>query len=147
MAQPLSRFSATPPSHPHAAVAFRLAAAFLVGILALPSLWQAFHLLTVPHFECPYDGALVHSDELPDNAGTARFAQTHGSGPAVVPHHDHGHCGEPSWGPRAAVVFSFGPALIATVAWLSRTESLRLYLGSLRDVLSYAPKLPPPAQI
>jgi hypothetical protein len=144
MPRHLSR-SSTPPSPPRAAL--RLVAAFLLAGFVLPGFWHALHSLAVPHFECPYDGALVHEDELPEEARGARSAAASNEpGTAVVPHHDHGNCRESCWSQRPAAFFSFSRALIATVLWLQRAEPVPALPAIVREVLSYAPKLPPPGQ-
>lgn len=116
-----------------------------MAIFVLPGLWQTVHLVAVPHFECPYDGALVHEHDLPDAAPKTRAeADEEKRHVAVVPHHDHANCHESDWSHSKAVFLSFSRELAATVAWFPQVEPLRLDAVVARDVLSYAPKLPPP---
>jgi hypothetical protein len=120
-------------------------AGLLVVVFALPGLWQAFHLLAVPHFECPYDGALVHEHELPDEPPKTRSeADDENRQVAVVPQHDHANCRESCWGHSKAVLLPFVRELAATVAWLPQLEPIPQGRVFASDVLSYAPKLPPP---
>lgn len=121
-----------------------LGACLVLGLLG--DVWHAVHLLVVHHTACPYDGALVHDDD--SSAAAPRVAPSPSlltsQEASVRPHHDHHDCrafsavqphalllptAPPPTGPTEAEV---GPPLI-----LSSREVRR-------QVLSYAPRLPPP---
>jgi hypothetical protein len=122
----------------------------LVAAFALLSLfgdlWQAGHLLLTNHVRCPYDGALVHEDELP--AGTrSRQARPFARGPlpvSAVPQHEHHDCGV------LGAAHRFSAAIVSGRGALERPEAsescLRLApeFATKRSVLTYAPKLSPP---
>jgi hypothetical protein len=71
----------------------RRAAAFLLLVsFGLAPLWQAAHLLLVPHATCPEDGALVEAAPL----APAQRAESRGwrasARFALGDRHEHGHC-------------------------------------------------------
>lgn len=113
-----------------------------VAGLALPDAWRAVHLAVVPHVVCPYDGALVHEDEVPASARSLSRSEARPT--AVIPEHHHHGCAALNWCRHSATV----PVLTAA------TPERDLVASSLTSrsagqhwsqaVLSYAPKLPPP---
>lgn len=122
-----------------------MAACLLVG--AFTEVSRVVHLLSVRHVACPYDGVLVHEEDLPaearassellDSAGVARQA-------SVAPRHEHDQCAGVGAVDRPCVLAAIpGPPAIragqATTPPLPPVSS-----GVARPVLSYAPKLPPP---
>jgi hypothetical protein len=123
--------------------------AFLGAFLVLGFLgdvWHAGHLLLVPHLACPYDGALVHEDDLsPEALALARAGSLVASHPtSVAPRHEHQDCSGFSAVQRHAVILPShrGPAQPTTEVpsepCVTAGHEVR------RDVLTYAPRLPPP---
>lgn len=131
--------------HPHAWTWQAFLGAFLVlGFLG--DVWHAGHLLFAHHIACPYDGALIHEDELSAEAlALARtgavVATDHTS---VAPRHEHQDCSEFSAVQRHAVILPIhrGPEQPTT------EEPSEPCVGCghevRKDVLTYAPRLPPP---
>jgi len=109
--------------------------------------YHTAHLLLTVHVRCPLDGALVHEDELAlgERALDAMPSRRAPQPVSAVPIHDHGDCaGHGVLHRFAAIVLPVrGPVHCAqaraTVA-LDGAES-----AVARSVLSYAPKLSPPA--
>jgi hypothetical protein len=122
----------------------------LVGVLTvlalLSDVWRLGHLLLVRHVACPYDGVLVHADELPTVAAQGPRA---GRDPRLreataAPRHEHEDCCA-----RSAVhrPLAFAFACQNVVGALEPSLSLpspSAEGGAVRAVLSYAPKLSPP---
>jgi len=133
-------------SQPRRWQALRAVLAVLAVLAFFGDVWRTGHLLLTPHVRCPYDGALVHEDELP--AGALALSAT-GSARAplpvsVVAHHDHDDCN------AGGAVHCFSAIIVpgqpevrrAEVSLLSSSPSPRQSVT--RSVLSYAPKLSPP---
>ncbi|HVY29604.1 MAG TPA: hypothetical protein VHB79_23755 [Polyangiaceae bacterium] len=116
----------------------------LLGVLALavPDAWRAFHVALVPHVACPFDGALVHEDELPA-AGQAP-TRREGSPSSFVPEHRHHGCDAPAWRHQISHPLSVSAPELQLAPAALAVDSGRPALGFSRAVLSYAPKLPPP---
>ena len=120
-----------------------LAAIVGIALLLCPVL-RAVHFVAVRHVTCPYDGELIHEDELPQGVHEAPEA----SGPApvsVLPPHHHDDCRSLALSLRSVLVAARAfrappPPAARSLALLSAAED---EFG--RSVLSYAPKLPPPA--
>jgi len=99
----------------------------------------------VRHVACPYDGVLVHEDELPADA---RASLDHSAGeaksPSVAPRHEHSDC--------AGLGAMDRPLAVVAISASATVRARQTFLASLplkatvvrRSVLSYAPKLPPP---
>ena len=108
---------------------------------------RAAHLLLTHHVRCPYDGALVHEDELPVGVYAADLG-TSARRPlpvSAVPRHEHQECDAFSavhrlWALVAPAQFEARRADVAVQA--APFDEQR---GVSRSVLSYAPKLSPPA--
>jgi hypothetical protein len=108
--------------------------------------WRTGHLLLTHHVRCPYDGALVHEDELPASALTseAGIASRAPLPVSAVPHHDHHDCD------ACGAVHRFSAIIAPGRGGLCRAEASLLSLQPnsqqhvARSVLSYAPKLSPP---
>ena len=117
-----------------------------VLLLALPEVARAAHLVFVAHVACPYDGVMVHADELPVAAREAasREGSTGAQRVSVAPEHQHHGC--------SALTFTDRPCAFALTTELSLSSVLFALTPpeaeraepSPRPVLSYAPKLPPP---
>jgi hypothetical protein len=108
--------------------------------------WRTGHLLLTPHVRCPYDGALVHEDELPPSALTleARNSERAPLPVSAVPHHDHHDCDALGAVHRFSAIIVPGQRSVrrAEVSVLSSRLDPRHPVA--RSVLSYAPKLSPP---
>jgi hypothetical protein len=140
---------------------------FRRGVRSQPQRWQAWyaviatlallaffgdvgrtgHLLLTHHVRCPYDGALVHDDELPPSA-RATGAETSARTPlpvSAVPRHEHHDCDACGAVHRfsAVIVPGQGEVCRAEVSALSAQSDVQQRVA--RSVLSYAPKLSPPA--
>jgi hypothetical protein len=108
--------------------------------------WRTGHLLFTQHVRCPYDGALVHEDELPASALTREAGNASRTALPVsaVPHHDHHDCD--AFGPvhrfSAIIVPGRGEVRGAEASLLPSRPDPRQCVA--RSVLSYAPKLSPP---
>ena len=139
---------------------------FRPGVRRQPHRWQAWyaviatlallaffgdvgrtgHLLLTHHVRCPYDGALIHDDELPAGARTAS-TETSARTPlpvSAVPRHEHHDCDVYGAFHRfsAIIVPGQGEVHRAEVSELSSQPDPRQRVA--RAVLSYAPKLSPP---
>lgn len=109
--------------------------------------YQTAHLLLTVHVRCPLDGALVHEDELPrgeralDEAPCRRAARPE----SAVPIHDHGDCA------THGVLHRFAAIVVPVRVPLRCADEgglVELHCSEtavVRSVLSYAPKLSPPA--
>jgi hypothetical protein len=109
--------------------------------------WRTAHLLLSPHFRCPYDGALVHEDELPASLLTpeARNAERGPQPVSALPRHEHHGCEAYGAAQRFLAIVAPGRAVVrrAEVSALS-VRPARQQRPAL-SILSYAPKLSPPA--
>jgi hypothetical protein len=115
----------------------------LVALSLLGDVWRAGHLLVVRHSACPYDGALVHDDELPDEVATgAREAR---DGAAVSPRHEHHGCDVLGAIQRPTAILSAFGAAVPELEPQADERCLVETFEVRREVLSYAPRLPPPA--
>jgi hypothetical protein len=124
---------------------WQLVAVLWVAGLTAPDGWRALHLAVVPHVACPYDGVLMHEDELP--AG-AREAAAHGSNQravSAVPGHHHHSCSAFEWSDRVAAPITVSRPTSCGLLAVLPIERLETISTWPRPVLSYAPKLPPPA--
>ena len=120
--------------------------ALCLFIALLPDVWRLAHFVAVHHVACPYDGVLIHEDEVPSGRrAAAPDAPPHALPVSVVPHHGHGGCCD-----LATLTRPLAAPL--SLAWTAEFEE-RSYLAPLElqshqlrsAVLSYAPKLSPPA--
>ncbi|HEY0468827.1 MAG TPA: hypothetical protein VGC79_31755 [Polyangiaceae bacterium] len=109
--------------------------------------YQTAHLLLTAHVRCPLDGALVHEDEIPlGERALDDMPSRRGPRPeSAVPIHDHGDCATRGVLHRfAAIVVPVrcpaGCMQACDIVALDGAES-----AVARSVLSYAPKLSPPA--
>jgi hypothetical protein len=107
--------------------------------------WHVAHLLTVRHVACPYDGVLIHEDELPVEVRTRSDAPSaretmHAS---VAPAHEHDDCAGlgPVDRPCTLVTISGSSVIQARQA---DTALPPVATSTTRSVLSFAPKRPPP---
>jgi hypothetical protein len=121
----------------------------LVGVLTvlalLSDVWRLGHLLLVRHVTCPDDGMLVHADELRAVAAPRPPSDHDTRLLAAAPRHEHEDCCALAAVQRPP---AFAFACQAIVGGLEAGLSLRPRVaqdGASRAVLSYAPKLPPPA--
>jgi hypothetical protein len=121
-------------------------AAALVLLAFCGDVCRPAHLLLSPHVRCPYDGALVHEDELPPSLLTlaARDAARAPQPVSVQPRHDHHGCDVSGAVHRfsAILVPGGGGVRRAAASPLSVQRDSRERVA--RSVLSYAPKLSPP---
>lgn len=108
--------------------------------------WRTAHLLLSAHVRCPYDGALVHADELPASLLTpaARDAARAPQPVSALPRHDHHRCEACGAVRRFLAIIVSGPGggRRAEVSALSLRSDSRERVAL--SVLSYAPKLSPP---
>jgi hypothetical protein len=121
---------------------------FCLGFSLLPDVLRTAHTLAVHHVACPYDGALVHEEELAPEARAAleRDRSQPQHGPALSPRHQHENCcGKVSLHRPSALVPAHPGARAATLVEVVRVAS-GAERAIARAVLSYAPKLPPPAR-
>lgn len=120
-----------------------LLAALSVG---LPDVARVAHLLFVQHVTCPYDGALVHADEVPAAAERQHTEAENTTGAAVAPKHDHHGCSSLSAANRPAIFVVPQQARVGcTLEELVLAQSAPMSPPK-KAVLSYAPRLPPPAR-
>jgi hypothetical protein len=112
-------------------------------LLTLPEVARAAHLVLVVHAACPYDGVMVHADEMPSEA--VQGDDTPRRGVSVAPEHEHQGCGALTMADRPCT-FSLetAPDLASVDFALTPAQGEPAALPP-RPVLSYAPKLPPPA--
>ncbi len=108
--------------------------------------YQTAHLLLTVHVRCPFDGALVHEDELSLSERALDAASTRASQPvSVVPRHEHGDCA------AHRLVHRFAAIVVPVRDVVRGAEAVRVVtldgsdIALARSVLSYAPKLSPPA--
>jgi hypothetical protein len=121
-----------------------------VAALALLTLcgdvWRTAHLILSAHIRCPYDGALVHEDELPASILTAaaRDGERAPRPVSAMPRHDHHGCQVSGAIHRfLAIVVPRRTGVrraVVSAPSLGRDCPKRLVLS----ILSYAPKLSPP---
>ncbi|HEY2405052.1 MAG TPA: hypothetical protein VGI10_03570 [Polyangiaceae bacterium] len=112
-------------------------------LLLLGDVWSALHLLTVQHVRCPYDGALVHADEL-GSVGEAPAERPESSQPAAAVVHHHRSCAAFTAVHRVAFLAASAPhgefcALSCTVL-----RALSAQAFERPPALTYAPKQSPP---
>jgi hypothetical protein len=138
----VERREATSP--PHRLWQLLLAGCLLLGLLS--DVFRVAHWLAVEHVACPYDGAVVHEDELPAEARAhgPRSRDPELGHVSVAPRHDHGACAAHAVADRPFVLASFGDAPAARAEPRSTTPAMTVMARVMRSVLSYAPKLPPP---
>lgn len=123
---------------------------WLVCISALVALlgdvWQAGHLLAVRHVACPYDGALVHEDELSNEArdGALSSADVAENQSSIVEQHEHHGCDALGALQRQPAVAPVERVDVSRVADERCESSASPSVDARRDVLTYAPRLPPP---
>jgi hypothetical protein len=115
----------------------------LAGLLT--DVWRFGHLIAVRHVACPYDGVLVHEDELPGGESVQGTGLRREVLPvSAVPRHDHGHCAALATADRKLALVAVSASIEARAEQGTRT-SLRVVLNAeCGSVLSYAPKLSPP---
>ncbi|HEX3853005.1 MAG TPA: hypothetical protein VGF76_00980 [Polyangiaceae bacterium] len=107
--------------------------------------YHTAHLLLTPHVRCPFDGALVHEDELPLSARNQTDLGRAQLPVSAVPRHEHGDCAARS------AVHRFATIMLPVRRAVRCAEALGLVANGdgdgavARSVLSYAPKLSPPA--
>ena len=127
-----------------AVVLWQIVALCCVIGLTLPDAWRALHLMLVPHVACPYDGVMVHADELP--AATDGAPRTAQSSPTLIPRHDHRGCAALDCSHHPSAMPAVSGATLRSTLTVSVVRKLPPRRTSFsRAVLSYAPKLPPPA--
>ena len=121
-----------------------IAACLLTG--SFTDVWRVAHLLAVRHVACPYDGVLVHEDELPAEVrASLGHSGRETKGVSAGPQHEHGAC--------AGLGVLDRPLAVVAISASATIRARQTALPSLpliatvvkRSVLSYAPKLPPPA--
>lgn len=114
---------------------------------SLTDAWRVVHLLTERHVACPYDGVPVHADDLSTNElGAAPLVPSAGTKHAsVVPRHEHGSCGALAAADRASAVADLAALCVAEARHAERSPLPPVVASVTRAVLTYAPKLPPPA--
>ncbi len=110
--------------------------------------WRGAHLLLESHLRCPYDGADMHASDLPpDLRSVALAGEPRRRLPSsAVPRHEHANCD----------VFGAADRFAATLTVCRPTARHRMNrvapaaseCNAVRPlaVLSYAPKLSPPAR-
>lgn len=113
----------------------------------LPDVWRLAHFVTVRHVACPYDGMLVHEEDeaAPRRRVEAPHVPPHALPVSIVPHHGHGGCSDLATlnRPLAAPLL---PSWALEYEERGYLEPLELQSHRLPTaVLSYAPKLSPPA--
>jgi len=119
----------------------------VVLLLGLPEVARAAHLALVAHVACPYDGVMVHADELPAMPPEATPRQDH-AGPqrvSVAPEHQHHGCSALTFTDRPCTFALGTEPTISSVLFALTPAGVALAEPAPRPVLSYAPKLPPPA--
>jgi hypothetical protein len=115
-------------------------------LLALPEVARAAHLALVAHAACPYDGVMVHADEMPSvPSETAQRDDGAGRGVSVAPEHEHQGCGALSSADRPCTFSLTTEPSFASVDFALTPARAEPDALPPRPVLSYAPKLPPPA--
>jgi hypothetical protein len=121
--------------------------AALAVLVFFGDIGQTGHLLLTAHVRCPYDGALVHEDELPSSVRTFGAGN---SAPAplpvsAVPQHEHEDCGVLGVSHRvSALVVAGRPGEVCGVERVQPPAWLGSRPRAARSILSYAPKLSPP---
>jgi hypothetical protein len=121
-----------------------LVALFLLAGL-LTDVWHFGHLIAVRHVACPYDGVLVHEEEVPRGESVEGVGLRREVLPvSVVPHHDHGHCAALATADRRLAIVSVSPSIAARADQPARISLPVVPNAECRSVLSYAPKLSPP---
>lgn len=116
----------------------------------LSDVWRAAHWFAVRHVTCAHDGALVHEDEHyhpAEAGGAARHVSTiRGESVSAGGAHEHEHCGLRGAAQRCAgALFAERVAVIGATGSTSSAPCGPSQTDSRRDVLTYAPRLPPPA--
>lgn len=136
-------------SHPKVGVSrsarlWHVVAVFCALGLTLPNAWRALHVALVPHVACPYDGALIHEDELAELKGSVTRSGELES--AYIPEHHHG-CDALNWHHQPSAPPTVGSATLSlTLTARAPVAAPLRYRAWSRPVLSYAPRLPPPAE-
>lgn len=118
-----------------------------IAVLVLfGGVFRTIHLATVRHVSCPFDGALVHADDLPRYVQEELAAQKRHAVPvSAIPPHHHDDCGSLAVSLRHFVGAS-KPAAVRQARDVRGALVLGVgESGFERSVLSYAPRLPPPA--
>lgn len=112
--------------------------------LGLPDAWRALHVALVEHVACPYDGALVHEEELPAAVRARSGARDEAHQKSFIPeHHHHGCAGNDCYQHPSPTPTVSEAALDALLTSEVLDDAAPRSEWS-RSVLSYAPKLPPP---
>jgi hypothetical protein len=118
-----------------------IAACLLAG--SFTDVWRVGHLLAVRHVACPYDGVLVHEDELPADARVSHSARE-AKRVSVTPRHEHSDCADLGLVDRPLAVVAVSAPAVARVGQVAVARLALVATAVRRSVLSYAPKLPPP---
>ena len=108
--------------------------------------WRVAHLLTVRHVACPYDGVLIHEDELPVEVRARSDAPSdretkHAS---VAPAHEHDDCAGLGPVDRPCTVVTISDSSVTQARQADAAPLPPIATSTTRSVLSYAPKRPPP---
>jgi hypothetical protein len=108
--------------------------------------WDVAHLLTVRHVACPYDGVLIHDDELPVEVRARSDAPSdretkHAS---VAPAHEHSDCAGLGPMDRPCTVVTIYGSSVIRAREADAAPLPPIATSTTRSVLSYAPKRPPP---
>jgi hypothetical protein len=120
-----------------------IAACLLAG--SFPDVWRVGHLLAVRHVACPYDGVLVHEDELPADARSSLdHSAREAKRVAIAPRHEHSNCASLGLVDRPLVVLAVSAPATARARQAVVAPLVRVAPAVKSSVLSYAPKLPPP---
>ncbi|HET9931161.1 MAG TPA: hypothetical protein VFQ35_10760 [Polyangiaceae bacterium] len=117
-------------------------------LLLLPDVFRLGHLVLVRHATCPYDGALIHDEREtvgvdPSPTGSRLPPE---QAALSAPHHHEERCGLSSGAHRAVATLRFEQSLVATVSPPPDPLVAAREEPSVRGVLSYAPKISPPAR-
>jgi hypothetical protein len=115
-------------------------------LLALPEVARAAHLVLVAHAACPYDGVMVHADDMP-LVPTQTVHRDEGTGHdvSVAPEHEHQGCTALTIADRPCTFALTTQPGLASVDFALTPAQTEPEASPPRPVLSYAPKLPPPA--
>jgi hypothetical protein len=112
--------------------------------MLLGDVWSVFHALSVRHVRCPYDGALIHADELGKAEQGSQERVAEGPLPAANVVHHHRACASFTAVQRAAFLAAVARAgEFCELAPALLPEFAQVSVGGL-SVLAYAPKQSPP---
>jgi hypothetical protein len=139
----VERRGATSPPRP----LWQLVLAACLFVASFTDVFRLAHLLAVRHVTCPYDGVLVHEDDLEVHA---RADDETPASPklrrvSLGARHDHGACAGTSAADRPFAVLVLAAAPATDESALVTPPALASSEAHARPVLSFAPKLPPPA--